>query len=34
MITRSPPPRLEAGYDPFIGNPYGRLYSLGITINY
>ena len=26
--------RLEAGYDPFIGNPYERLYSLGITVNY
>lgn len=26
--------RLEAGYDPFTGNPYGRMYTLGITFDY
>ena len=26
--------RLEIGYDPYTGNPYGRLYTFGITVNY
>ena len=26
--------RLEIGYDPYVGNPYGRLYTFGITVNY
>ena len=25
-----PAARLEAGYDPFIGNPYGRSFKLGV----